>query len=79
MGVPTPWLADGLRVALGWLGVAMHSAFGILHRPRVFTISVPNTTHLSRLPRRGLGAPWTNPGQTLDMPWYHRTLSKPRF
>ena len=22
---------------------------------------------------------WGHPGQTLDMPWYHRTLSNPRF
>jgi hypothetical protein len=27
----------------------------------------------------GLGAPWTNPGQTLDMSWYHRPLSNPGF
>jgi hypothetical protein len=31
----------------------------------VFSISVPNTTALSRLPRRGLGAPWTYHG-TID-------------
>jgi hypothetical protein len=33
----------------------------------VLTISVPNTTSLSRLPRGGLGAPWTYPG-TIDHP-----------
>src|ERR1035437_7846576 len=33
----------------------------------VFSISVPNTTALSRLPRRGLGALWTYPG-TIDHP-----------
>src|ERR1035437_2639104 len=31
----------------------------------VFTISIPNTTPLSRRPRAGLGAPWYHPGHTL--------------
>jgi len=31
----------------------------------VFSISIPNTTCLPRLPRGGLEAPWTNPGHTL--------------
>src|ERR1035437_9078179 len=29
------------------------------------TISIPNTTSLSRRPRAGLGAPWYHPGHTL--------------
>ena len=31
----------------------------------VFSISLPNTTRLPRLPRGGLVAPWTNPGHVL--------------
>src|ERR1035437_10249892 len=31
----------------------------------VSTISIPNTTPLSRRPRAGLGAPWYHPGHTL--------------
>src|ERR1017187_4467218 len=38
-------------------------------RSSVFTISLPNTTRLLRLPRGGLGALWINS----DTPWYHRT------
>jgi hypothetical protein len=29
--------------------------------------------------RATLGVVWGHPAQTLDMPWYHRTLSNPRF
>src|ERR1035437_1248678 len=29
------------------------------------TISIPNTTPLSRRPRAGLGSPWYHPGHTL--------------
>ena len=31
----------------------------------VFSISIPNTTHLTRLGRAGLGASWSNHGHTL--------------
>ena len=39
-----------------------HSAIRI--RPRVFTISLPNTPPHPRLPRGGLGAPWYHPSPT---------------
>ena len=58
--------APRMYLALG--GFARHffihnSSFCL--RPRVFTISLPNTTPLPRLPWGGLGAPWTNPGHVL--------------
>jgi hypothetical protein len=62
-------LSLGYQVALGGFARLFrtpHSALRI--RPRVFTISLPNTTRFPRLPRGGLGAPWTNPGHAL-VPW----------
>jgi hypothetical protein len=45
----------------------------------VFTISLLNTTTLSRLAWGGLGAPWTYPGHTLDIPWtYPGTIDHPQ-
>src|ERR1019366_8630057 len=41
----------------------------------VFTISLQNATSLPRLP----GVAWGRSGQTLDILWYHRTPSNPRF
>ena len=64
--LPTKWLCGGLQMALGGFAPLFrtpHFAFRI--RPRVFTISILNTTPHSRLPRGGLGALWYHAGITL--------------
>ena len=64
--VPTAWLAVGLKLARMWLGVALPGFSRRQVRGSGFSMSILNTTAPSRLPRGGLGAPWTYPGPTLD-------------
>jgi hypothetical protein len=55
-----------LCLCVGWTAFLLSFRFqlsGLIPHP--FTISLPNTTRLPRLPQAGLGAPWTNPGQAL--------------
>jgi hypothetical protein len=78
-------LAPGWQLACIWLwgsfGVALpafhHSSFILRLKVQgsTFTISLQNATSLPRLP----GVAWGRSGQTLDILWYHRTPSNPRF
>ena len=55
-----------LCLCVGWTAFLLSFRFqlsGLIPQP--FTISIPNTTRLPRLPRGGLGALWTYPGHTL--------------
>src|ERR1017187_8460181 len=66
LGVPLKPHWGGFAVVLGGfarLFRILRSAFRI--RPRAFSISILNTVPLTRLSRRGLGAPWYHPGTFL--------------
>jgi hypothetical protein len=68
--VPTAWLSTRFGVALMSHCCGFRVALGVFARPLkvrssrfevqslVFTISIPNTTPLPRLPRGGLGEVW---------------------
>jgi hypothetical protein len=64
LAINTLW--GGFVVALGGFALPFkvrRSMFEV--QSSVFTISISNLTPLPRLPRGGLGAPWTNPGHGL--------------
>jgi hypothetical protein len=64
LAINTLW--SGFDVALGGFGWGPTVRSWMLDvRCWMFIISLPNPTPLPRLPRGGLGAPWTNPGHVL--------------